>query len=117
MHTLNKHFVFAVVLWAEFTDSECNSEKWLGHHSEAQMSRRGGRRGILRTAELPQILFPQHSASPHWEELLFLLFPIAAMTQPSPVSARTVPNTLLSALAVMSPLLMSYWGHRGMVAP
>lgn len=72
---------------------------------------------MLRAAELPQIFCPQHYASPHWEELLFLLFPITAMTQPSPGSARIVPSTLLSALAVMSPLLMSSWGRRGMVAP
>lgn len=50
MQTHHKRFVFAVMLWAGFTDGDCSGEKESGHRDEAHISREGGGRGMLRIA-------------------------------------------------------------------
>lgn len=68
MQTHHKHFVWLVVLWAELTDGDWSGEEcW--PHDEADISRGGDARGMLRIAKLPQNLCPQKDVSPPGEDL------------------------------------------------
>lgn len=65
MQTHHKHFAFMVVPWVGFTDGDWSSEEDSRHRDERHIPRGGGGRGILRIAQLPQNLCPQHHVSPY----------------------------------------------------
>lgn len=68
MQTHHKHFVWLVVLWAELADGDWSGEE-CRPHDEADISREGDGRGMLRIAKLPQNLCPRRDVSPPGEDL------------------------------------------------